>query len=102
MTPQLENGKFKRDGVRKMRLFLIDEDETVELSVEESLDFAVLDKLRFRMHEKRLEIGTADVEQAANGGLIVNLFVAGMWTDPAIMAECLTMKGFIRAEMRKD
>jgi hypothetical protein len=50
----------------------------------------------------RIEIGGADVEQATNGGLIVNMFLTGMWTDPAIMSECLQMKGFIRAEMRKD
>lgn len=79
MTTQLENGKFKRDGVRRMRLVLIDED-----------------------NHDRLEIGRADVEQAANGGLIVDVFMAGQWTDPTMMTEALNMKGFIRAEMRKD
>jgi hypothetical protein len=81
MTDQLENGKFKRDGVRKMRLYLIDEVDVLA---------------------DKLEIGTADVEQGANGALIIDLFMAGMWTDPAIMSECLTMKGFIRTEMRKE
>jgi hypothetical protein len=102
MTPQLENGKFKRDGVRKMRLFLIDEDEGIELSLEESLELDVANKVVFKIKEKRIEIGSADVEHGANGALIIDLFMAGMWTDPAIMSECLTMKGFIRTEMRKD
>lgn len=52
--------------------------------------------------EDRIEIGGADVEQAVNGGLIVDMFLTGMWTDPNIMTECIQMKGFIRAEMRKD
>lgn len=101
MTPQLENGKFKRDGVRKMRLVLIDEKQEVELSSEESFDLDS-DKVVFRLRQQMVEIGTADVEQGANGGLIIDLFMAGQWTDPTMMSECLNMKGFIRAEMRKD
>lgn len=102
MTPQLENGKFKRDGVRKMRLLLVDEKDTIELSTEESFDLDVSNKISYRFRMNSLEIGMADVEQGANGGLIIDLFMAGQWTDPAIMSECLQMKGTIRAEMRKD
>jgi hypothetical protein len=101
MTPQLENGKFKRDGVRKMRLVLIDEKTEVEISSEDSFDLDS-NKIVFRLRQQMIDIGLADVEQGANGGLIIDLFMAGMWTDPAIMSECLTMKGTIRAEMRKD
>lgn len=101
MTPQLENGKFKREGVRKMRLFLIDEDESIQVESKQ-FDPEFIDKIFMRFKEKRLEIGSADVEYGANGGLIIDLFMAGQWTDPAMMTECLTMKGFIRAEMRKD
>lgn len=50
----------------------------------------------------RIEIGEVTVEQAVNGGLILDMFLTGMWTDPNIMSECLQMKGFIRAEMRKN
>jgi hypothetical protein len=102
VTPQLENGKFKRDGVRKMRLLLVDEKDSVEISAEDSVDPFVSDKVRFRLRMNTLDIGMADVEQGANGGLIIDLLMAGQWTDPTIMNECLQMKGFIRAEMRKD
>ena len=85
-----------------MRLLLVDEKDTIELSTEESFDLDVADKVKFRFRVNSLEIGTADVEQAVNGGLIIDLFLTGMWTDPNIMSECLQMKGFIRAEMRKD
>lgn len=101
MTDQLENGKFKRNNVRKMRLVLIEEANTVEFSKEDSFDLDS-DRVSFRLRMDCLEIGTADVEQGANGGLIIDLFIAGQWTDPTMMAECLNMKGTIRAEMRKD
>lgn len=97
MTPQGENGKFLREGVRKMRLFLID--EKVQVETEGSLDE---NRLTYRMRQDALEIGMADVQQGINGGLTIELFIAGEWTDPDIMSESLIMKGFIRAEMRKD
>jgi hypothetical protein len=97
MTPQLENGKFKREGVRKMRLMLVDETPTVEMRGGEEENV-----ISVRSRYNTLEIGTAEVEQGANGGLIIDLFMAGQWTDPTMMAESLHMKGFIRAEMRKD
>lgn len=52
--------------------------------------------------DDKIQIGEADTEQATNGGLIVKMFLAGMWTDPAIMSECLFMTGFISAGQRKD
>jgi hypothetical protein len=52
--------------------------------------------------DERIQIGEADVQQAANGGLILDMYLAGMWTDPAIMSECLQMKGFISEGQRKD
>jgi len=97
VTPQGENGKFLREGVRKMRLFLID--EKVQVETEGSLDE---NRLTYRMRQDALEIGMADVQQGINGGLTIELFIAGEWTDPDIMSESLIMKGFIRAEMRKD
>lgn len=101
MTPQGENGKFLREGVRKMRLFLIDEDESFH--VDPGLDPEHYPgQVYKRVMEHRLEIGTAEVEQGTNGGLIIDLFMAGQWTDPTMMSESLNMKGFIRAEMRKD
>lgn len=50
----------------------------------------------------RIQVGECDVQQAQNGGLILDMFLAGMWTDPAMMSECLFMKGFISAGLRKD
>lgn len=98
MTPQGENGKFLREGVRKMRLLLVDEGL---VEIETQGDFES-NEVRFRIKNNVLEIGMADVQQAVNGGLTIDLFIAGEWTDPDIMSESLNMKGFIRAEMRKD
>jgi hypothetical protein len=89
---------------RRMRVFLIDEDEKVELEVKDvpfDPDFMAPMYLRFR--EKRMEIGWAEIEQMADGRLEVDMTLVGSFiVGDGAVPDLTKYKGTIPGSLRKD
>lgn len=86
-----------------MKLLLVDEDSTIELSSEDSFDLDVMNKVRFRFQQKCQEIGWAEIEQHLNGALEVEFTIVGTFAVYDGATPDLTLiKGNIPASLRKD
>jgi hypothetical protein len=89
---------------RRMKIFMIDEDETIKLEANDTpFDPDFIDKVLLHVREMRMEIGWAECEQYANGNVILQAFIVGdYWVQTSNAPGQLHIKGTIPSSLRKS
>lgn len=89
---------------KRMRVFLIDEDERVQLEIKDTpFDPNIMDLAFLRFREMRMEIGWAEVQQMADGRLEVDMTLVGSFiVGEGAVPDLTHYKGTIPGSLRKE